>query len=92
MARCPECSEKLTLPLDLARWDHINCQSCNAELEVLSLKPLELEAVFDFEEEGILDDLDEDLEDAEDLEDLDDLNWDEDDEEEDDEEEEEENW
>ena len=80
MARCPECSAKLSLPEDLARWDRISCDSCNAELEVLSLKPLELEAVYDFEENGVLDDLDEDLDDAEDLEDLD---WVEDDEDED---------
>ena len=80
MARCPECGEKLTLPEGLARWDRIYCESCNAELEVLSLKPLELEAVYDFEDNDLLDDLDED-DDSDDLEDLDDLEWDEDDDE-----------
>ncbi len=93
MARCPECGEKLTLPDGLARWDRIYCESCNAELEVLTLKPLELEAVYDSEANGLLDDLEEN-DDSEDLEDLDDLEWDEDDADEEDEEdeEEEEDW
>ncbi len=92
MARCPECGEKLTLPDGLARWDRIYCESCHAELEVLTLKPLELEAVYDSEENGLLDDLEE-SDDSDDLEDLDDLEWDEDDaEEEDEEDEEEEDW
>jgi lysine biosynthesis protein LysW len=76
MARCPECGEKLQVPEDLERWDRFNCESCNAELEVLRLKPLELEAVYDFEEDQDLEDLDEDLEDVEDL---DDLEWDDED-------------
>jgi alpha-aminoadipate carrier protein LysW len=78
MARCPECGAKLQLPPNLERWDRVYCGSCNAELEVLSLRPLELEAVYDFEEDEITDDLDEDLEDSDDFE------WDEDEEEEDD--------
>ena len=81
MARCPECSARLTIPNDVARWDRITCESCQAELEILSLKPLELEAVYGFEESGVLDDLDDDPDDAEDL---DDLDWDEDDDEDDD--------
>ena len=90
MARCPECGEKLTLPVSLDRWDRFYCESCKAELEVLNLKPLELEAVFDSGGDGLLDELDEDLEDAEDLEELDDLEWDEDDADESDEDEDEE--
>lgn len=90
MARCPECGEKITLPADLERWDRFYCGSCNAELQVLSLRPLELEAVLD-SEEG--DELLEDLEDLEDAEDLEDLNWDEDeDEDDDDDEDEDEEW
>ncbi len=97
MARCPECGEKLALPASLDRWDRIYCESCKAELEVLNLKPLELEAVFDSGEDGLLDVLDEDLEDAEDLEESDDLEWDEEDgdaeeEDDDDAEEEEQDW
>lgn len=73
MARCPECNTRLTLPEGLVRWDHFYCESCNAELEILSLRPLELEAVYDFEEDDLLDDLD-------DEDDLDELEWDDDDE------------
>ncbi len=90
MARCPECGEKLTLPQDLERWDHIHCESCNAELEVLSLRPLELEAVLDVEENGLLDELEEELEDLDEVEELD---WDEDDEgDDDDDDDEDEDW
>ena len=77
MARCPECSEKLTLPPALDRWDRIYCGSCNAELQVLSLRPLELEAIFDFEEG---DEVAEALEDLEASDELEDLEWDDDDE------------
>lgn len=54
MARCPECGQKLNLQNNLERWDHIFCDNCHAELEVLGLKPLELEAVFDFEDDDPL--------------------------------------
>jgi lysine biosynthesis protein LysW len=85
MARCPECNSKLTLPEKIERWDHVYCESCNAELEVLSLRPLELEAVYDFEEDDLLDDLD-------DEDDLDQLEWDDDDYPENDEEDEDGDW
>ena len=77
MARCPECGAKLTLAKDLERWDRIYCETCNAELEVLSLQPLELEAVYDFEDDDLLNDLDD--EDFDDLDDLDELEWDDED-------------
>ena len=84
MARCPECTEKLTLPANLERWSRIYCGSCKAELQVLSLRPLELEAVYAFEEgDELIEDLEE-LEDSDDLEDLDDLEWDDDDDDHDD--------
>jgi lysine biosynthesis protein LysW len=64
MARCPECGQKLTFREGLQRWDHIYCESCHAELEVLNSMPLELEAVFEFEDDelvrGLNDDLDDD--------------------------------
>ena len=77
MARCPECNAKLTMPAEYELWDHITCEACEADLEIVDLNPLMLEPVYDFEEDA--DDLD-DLE-----EDADDLDW------EDEEEEEEEN-
>lgn len=73
MARCPECGQKLTLKTGLKRWDHIYCESCHAELEVLNALPLELEAVFDFEDEELVRDLDDEPDDDETEED--DIDW-----------------
>ena len=78
MAHCPECGQKLTHREGLERWDHIYCESCHAELEVLSPMPLELEAVFEFEDEELIRDLNDDLEDDGDVI-ADDINWDEND-------------
>jgi lysine biosynthesis protein LysW len=76
MARCPECGQKLILREGLKRWDHIYCKSCHAELEVLSPVPLELEAVFEFEDEELVHDLNDNLDD--DVEE-DSIDWDEND-------------
>ncbi|HQE93690.1 MAG TPA: hypothetical protein PLH19_12885 [Anaerolineae bacterium] len=82
MARCPECNAKLVVAPDLERWDRIFCEACGVELEVVDVNPLELEAVYDFEDDdNTLDELEEDEED---------LEWE--DETEDEEEEEEEEW
>jgi len=56
MARCPECNTILPIPPDVALYDRLYCEECGALLEVVSLNPLELEYVFDYE------DLEEDLE------------------------------
>ena len=76
MARCPECGQKLTFREGLQRWDHIYCESCQAELEVLNSMPLELEAVFEFEDDELVRDLNDDLDDDGDLV-QDDIDWDE---------------
>lgn len=77
MARCPECNAKIVVAPDLERWDRIFCEMCNIELEVVDLSPLELEAVYDLEDdENDLDELEEDDEDIE---------WDDDDDDNDDE-------
>ncbi len=77
MARCPECNTKLERPPDLELWDHLFCESCGMELEAVGLNPLELEVVYDFDEDEA-DDLDE-------LEEEDDLDWEDDDDDDDDE-------
>lgn len=65
MARCPECNAKLTIAPDTARWDRIFCAICGVELEVVALHPLELDVVYDFEDDdSALDELEEDGEDA----------------------------
>jgi lysine biosynthesis protein LysW len=68
MARCPECNAKLLLISDFKLWDHIFCEECGTELEVVELSPLELEVVIDIE------DYEDDFDDFEP--DEDDLDWD----------------
>ena len=64
MARCPECNAKLVVAPDLERWDRIFCEACGIELEVVDVSPLELEAVYDFEDDdNALDELEEDEDD-----------------------------
>lgn len=64
MARCPECNAKLVIAPDAGRWDRIFCTICNVELEVIDLHPLNLEVIYDFEDdENALDQLEEDGED-----------------------------
>lgn len=99
MARCPECGQKLTFREGLRRWDHIHCESCHAELEVLNPVPLELEAVFEFEDEelvrdlnDILDDDGDAVEDGTDWDESDDGDEEEDDEGNDDEDDEDDEW
>ncbi len=95
MARCPECGARLEIPEDLKRLDHFYCPSCNAELEVLNLEPLELEAIYEFEadEEVELFAWDEVEEEAEPLEEVEEEDEEEEEEEEEvDDEEEEEVW
>ena len=50
MARCPECNTILPVPPDVALYDRLHCEECGALLEVVSLNPLELEYVFDYED------------------------------------------
>jgi len=76
MARCPECGQRLVFREDLRRWDHIYCEFCHAELEVLNPVPLELEAVFEFEDEELVRNLNDNLDDDGDV-DEDDTDWDE---------------
>jgi len=78
MARCPECGHRLVLSADPKRWDHIYCESCRAELEILNTMPLELEAVFDFEDTDLIAELNDQLAEGDELE-HDDIVWSEDD-------------
>lgn len=42
MAKCPDCEEEIKIPKEAHEGEIIECSNCGAELEVLSLKPLEL--------------------------------------------------
>jgi len=59
MAQCPECNSRLVIAADLELWDRLYCDLCGAELEIVNEHPIELEAVFDFDDEtdllGVLD-------------------------------------
>ena len=81
MARCPECNSRMSLPEGVGQWSHIFCESCGTKLEILNLNPLELETVYDDDDEDILYELDDD-DDDQDWED--DVDVDEDDEEDED--------
>ncbi|MGC8837753.1 MAG: hypothetical protein ACP5UM_04980 [Anaerolineae bacterium] len=50
-AYCPDCDEPIRLRGKVALGMRVTCPSCGAELEVVSLKPLELDWVYDYEEE-----------------------------------------
>ncbi len=50
MARCPECNAILPVPPDVSLYDRLYCEECGALLEVVSLNPLELEYVFEYED------------------------------------------
>ncbi len=63
MARCPECNAKLMVTQSPDVGDRIFCKACGGELEIVAVKPLELEAVYDLEDaENDLDEFDEDEE------------------------------
>lgn len=89
MARCPECNARMSLPDGIGQWSHFFCESCGTKLEILNLNPLELETVYDDDDEDILYELDDedeqdweedDVVDGEDEEEDDDLDDDEDEE------------
>ncbi len=47
MIRCPECNAIITIPEGAEVWDHIFCQACGAELEIVALEPPEVEIAYD---------------------------------------------
>ncbi len=44
---CPDCNEEQQLPEDAEEGDIIECAECGAELDVLSLDPIEVEVFCD---------------------------------------------
>jgi alpha-aminoadipate carrier protein LysW len=48
---CPECEADLTLPSGVMENELIACPDCGAELEVISLNPVELTLAPDVEED-----------------------------------------
>jgi alpha-aminoadipate carrier protein LysW len=46
-AECPDCGERIALELPVRRGDLVNCPNCEAELEVISTDPVELDWVYE---------------------------------------------
>ena len=79
-AQCPECDADIELKPATELGDPVTCTECGAQLEVISLKPPELDYALDLEDEEE-DDLDEDLDEDEDWDEDEDEFWDDEDEE-----------
>ncbi len=85
-AQCPECDADIELKPGVELGDPVACTECGAQLEVISLKPVELDYALDLEDEEEEDEFDEDEEELEDWdEDEDEDFWEDEDEDEDDE-------
>ena len=82
MAKCPECGTKLAITKEVKRGDQIECSTCGRILDVLNVRPLELEAVSRITRLKQLSDLDwdddDEVEEDPDIEDLtvDEEDWD----------------
>ncbi len=48
-AYCPDCDGKIVLPPDVKLGQKLTCPHCEAELEVISLDPVELDWAYDWE-------------------------------------------
>lgn len=65
MAICPECDEPVVIDEDeVEEGDIVSCEECGSVLKVVSVAPLEFDAVDDEDDED--DDEDEDFDDEED--------------------------
>lgn len=79
-AKCPACGATLTFTTALKFEQIIECTSCDAKLEIISLDPLELDWAFEDDDYSEDDDYDYDEDDEDDYEEDDDYDYDEDDE------------
>ncbi|TVR23360.1 MAG: lysine biosynthesis protein LysW [Anaerolineaceae bacterium] len=50
-ANCPECDATLNIPADAMQNELIACADCGAELEIISLDPIELDLAPEVEED-----------------------------------------
>jgi lysine biosynthesis protein LysW len=57
---CPDCDEVIRLKGKPRLEQRVTCRSCGAELEVINLTPLELDWVYDYDDEDDYDDYDDD--------------------------------
>ena len=50
-ATCPECDADVVIPADAMENELISCAECGAELEIVSLNPVELDLAPEVEED-----------------------------------------
>ncbi len=48
---CPECYAEVPIPSDVMENELVSCPDCGAELEIISLNPLELDLAPEVEED-----------------------------------------
>jgi len=51
-ARCPECLAAIWLKEGVELWDPVTCPECHTALEIVSLRPLELDYMADWADEA----------------------------------------
>ena len=56
LAVCPECEAEIHVEEDLDKGDHLNCEECDARVEVVGLDPIELDLVIDDDDDDDDDD------------------------------------
>jgi lysine biosynthesis protein LysW len=66
---CPECDGKITLNPHASLGQKLSCPHCDADLEVISLEPLELDWAYDWSWDDEDEDYDDDEEDEDDWDD-----------------------
>lgn len=72
-AKCPMCGASVGVPSNVKEGDQVFCDSCDAELEVVSVKPLELDwPLDDYDYDDDYDEYDDDDDDDDDYDDYDD--------------------
>lgn len=88
-ALCPDCGQKIVIGPKPKKGQWVSCPHCNADLEIINIRPIELDWVRfdddddfddDFDELDEWDDEDDDWDDDEDF-DEEELDWDEEEEE-----------
>jgi len=60
IATCPDCGEKISIQGEIRLGREVTCPNCEAELEIVETVPVELDWVYDEDEEYIDDEDDED--------------------------------
>ena len=65
--KCPMCGATVSVPTNAKQGDLVNCGGCDAELEIVNVKPLELDwPLDDYEYDEDYDDYDDDDDDFDD--------------------------